>query len=141
MAILEDFPVNIRIKLAALWTSVMFCYLYGDYFELYVPQKVEGLLTGQNILNTPTKLLAACIMLAAPALMIALSVLLKPASTRLLNLLLGLFFTGLMLVIAATSWSEWRMFYVLLALVESSLTATIVWLAWHWPSAKERVGA
>lgn len=30
---MEDVPV--RIKLAALWTSVMFCYIYADYFEMY----------------------------------------------------------------------------------------------------------
>lgn len=27
---LDDVPVPIKIKLAALWTSVMFCYVYGD---------------------------------------------------------------------------------------------------------------
>ncbi len=36
---LEDFKVNVKIMLSALWTSVMFCYIYGDYFELYVPKK------------------------------------------------------------------------------------------------------
>jgi len=33
----EDIKVNIKIKLSALWASVTLCYLYGDYFELYVP--------------------------------------------------------------------------------------------------------
>jgi hypothetical protein len=31
----------------------MFLYIYGDYFELYVPGKVEGLISGENLLNTP----------------------------------------------------------------------------------------
>ena len=35
---LEDFKVNVKIKLSVLWTSVMFCYIYEDYFELYVPK-------------------------------------------------------------------------------------------------------
>lgn len=35
----EDVPVNIKIKLSALWTAVTLCYLYGDFFELYVPKK------------------------------------------------------------------------------------------------------
>lgn len=56
---LEDFKINIRIKLSALWTSVMFCYIYGDYFELYVPEKVQGLLNGHNMLDTPIKLFTA----------------------------------------------------------------------------------
>jgi hypothetical protein len=37
----EDIKVNIKIKLSALWTSVTLCYLYGDYFELYVPKKTH----------------------------------------------------------------------------------------------------
>ena len=48
---LEDTKVNIKIKLSALWASVTLCYLYGDYFELYVPRKVEGLINGENLLN------------------------------------------------------------------------------------------
>lgn len=40
---LEDFKINVKIKLSALWTSATLCYLYGDYFELYVPEKVEVL--------------------------------------------------------------------------------------------------
>ena len=67
---LEDYKINIRIKLSALWTAVMFCYIYGDYFELYVPKKVEELLNGQNMLDSPIKLLITTIILAIPALMI-----------------------------------------------------------------------
>ena len=32
-AIYEDTKVPARCKLAAMWTCVMFCYVYGDYFE------------------------------------------------------------------------------------------------------------
>jgi len=46
---MEDFEVNVKIKLAALWTVATFCYLYGDYFELYTPGKVESLISGENI--------------------------------------------------------------------------------------------
>ena len=66
----EDFTVNTRLKLTALWTSVMFCYLYGDYFELYVPQKLEGMINGNNLLDSPIKLLVAACLLTIPALMI-----------------------------------------------------------------------
>lgn len=128
----EDFKVNTRIVLSALWTSVMFCYIYGDYFELYVPKKTEGLLNGQNLLDTPLKLLLATVMLTLPALLIFLSLLLKPRLARLLNIIFGIFFTLLMLLIAAGSLTEWRAFYVFLALVESCITATIVWKAWTW---------
>ncbi len=129
---LEDFKVNTKIKLSGLWTSLMFCYIYGDYFELYVPKKVEGLLNGQNLLDSPSKLFAATFMLTIPALMIFLSLMLKPKINRLLNLILGIFFTGLMLLIAFTSITEWLTFYVFLAIIESAISLIIVQQAWTW---------
>jgi hypothetical protein len=29
---LEDIKVHTKIKISALWASVMFCYIYRDYF-------------------------------------------------------------------------------------------------------------
>jgi Family of unknown function (DUF6326) len=134
---LEDFKINIKIKLSALWTGVTLCYLYGDYFELYVPNKVQGLLNGMNLLDTPMKLFAASVLLAIPASMVFLSVILKPSINRVLNIVFGLFFTAIMLLIAVTSLTPWRTFYVFLALVESGITSAIVWYAWKWPRATE----
>ena len=34
---LHDPPVPVRAKLAAAWTSLMFLYIYLDYFALYKP--------------------------------------------------------------------------------------------------------
>jgi Family of unknown function (DUF6326) len=129
----EDIKVNIKIKLSALWTSVTLCYLYGDYFELYTPKKVEDLISGDNLLNSPTNLFAASVLLAIPAVMVGLSVLLKPSINRWLNIIFGLFYTGIMLLIAATSLEAWRAFYVFLAILESIITSLIVWYAWTWP--------
>ena len=130
---LENQKVNIKIKLSALWTSVMFCYVYGDYFELYTPEKVDDLLNGANILDSPTKLLIASIVLAIPALMIAFSILLKPKINRLLNIVFGILFTLMMLLIAYSSLTAWYSFYVFLAILESIITALIVYYAWTWP--------
>jgi len=133
----EDIKLNIKTRLSALWASVTLCYLYGDYFELYVPQKAQGLVNGVNLLNSPAKLLAASILMAIPALMVFLSLVLKPKINRLFNIVLGIFFTALMVLIALTSLSAWRMFYVFLALVESVLTVIIVYSAWYWPAQKQ----
>lgn len=136
----ENFKVNVRLKLSALWTSLMCCYFYGDYFELYVPKKVEGLISGNNMLDTPVNLLAATVMLTLPALMIFLSLVLKPRICRVLNIILGLFFTLLMLLIAVSSLTEWRMFYVFLAIVESIITSVVIWYAWKWPKVASTAG-
>ncbi len=133
----EDIKVNIKIKLSVLWTSVTLCYLYGDYFELYVPQKTQGLVNGVNLLDSPFKLFAASILLAIPALMVFLSIILKPTINRQLNIVLGIFYTALMVLIALTSIIPWRTFYVFLAIVESCITALVVFYAWKWAKSKE----
>jgi len=134
---LEEVKVNIKIKLSALWTSVTFFYIYGDYFELYVPGKVQGIINGNSMLDNPIKLFAASLLLAIPALMVCLSVILKPSVNRRLNLIAGIFFTAVMLLIAITSFSEWRFFYVFYAIVESILTSIIVVIAWNWKKIKK----
>ncbi len=134
---LEDFKINVRLKLSALWTSVTLCYLYGDYFGLYLPKKVEGLINGDNNLDSPTKLFIAAFLLMIPALMVFLSVILKPFLNRVLNIFLGIFFTLFVALVGASSISVWRSFYVFYAVVEICLTSLIVWYAWRW----ERVEA
>lgn len=129
----EDFKINVKLVLSALWSSVMFLYIYGDYFELYVPEKVEGLLNGQNILNTPYKLLFATIVLTLPSLMIFLSLTMKPKWNRGLNISIGVFLTLFTLFAGVSSFTEWRIFYVMLSFLESILTSIVVWKAWYWP--------
>ena len=129
---LENPKVNIKIKLAALWTSVTLCYLYGDYFELYTPDKVNSLITGENNLDSPTKLLIASIILAISSVMVAASIILKPKLNRILNIIFGTLFTLMMIIIGVYSTNEWYLFYVFLAFLESIITALIVWYAWKW---------
>lgn len=133
---LEDYKINIRLKLSALWTAVMFCYIYGDYFELYVPQKVEGLLNGQNMLDTPMKLFVTTIILTVPALMIFLSLILNPKLTKWLNIGVGIFFTLFTLLVGILSLTEWRAFYVFLSFLESIITTVVVLKAWNWTKLK-----
>ena len=134
---LENLKVNIKIKLSALWASVTFFYIYGDYFELYVPNKVQGIINGSSMLDNPVKLFAASVLLAVPSLMVCLSVILKAKMNRMLNLIVGFFFTALMLLIAVTSLSEWRVFYVFYAIIESILTSIIVRFAWKWTKIRK----
>ena len=130
----EQIPV--KIKLAALWTAVMFCYVYGDYFELYVPHKVQGLITGDNMLDSPVKVFVASIVAILPGLMICGAVFLRAKPNRMLNLVLGTAYTALMLLVGSLSLSTWRTFYVFLSLLESVLTAIFVWQAWHWKQSE-----
>lgn len=130
---LENPKINIKIKLAALWTSALFCYIYGDYFQLYTPDKVNSLISGDNTLDSPVTLLIASIVMAIPSVMIAGSILLKPGLNRILNIVFGTLFTIMMVAIGIYSTHEWYLFYVFLAFLESIITALIVWHAWKWP--------
>ncbi|WP_425392500.1 DUF6326 family protein [Ekhidna sp.] len=130
---LDNPKINIKIKLSALWASLVFCFLYGDYFELYTPGKVESLLTGDNVLDSPSKLLIASVILVIPSLMVALSVLLNPKLNRILNISFGMLFTLMMLLIGINSMTPWYSFYVFLAFLESLITIYIIYLSWKWP--------
>jgi hypothetical protein len=65
--------------------------------------------------------------------MVCLSIILKPTINKWSNIVFGIFFTAIMLLIATTSLTPWRTFYVFLAIVESIITSLIVWYAWRWP--------
>ncbi len=132
---LEDIPVPVKLKLAALWTSVMFLYIYADYFGLYVPGALQKMLDGQMPpLGAVTQgvLLGTSLMLAIPALMIFLSVALKPGLSRWLNIVFGVVYT---LIICITMWN-WQ-FYILYGVLEIGLTGLVVWYAWKWPRTLE----
>ena len=83
---LEDFKINVKFKLSALWTAVMFCYIYGDYFSLYVPKKIEGFINGDTMLDSPQKLFAASVLMVIPSLMVFLSLVSKPKINKWLKM-------------------------------------------------------
>ena len=135
----EDFKINIKIKLSALWVSVMFCYIYGDYFSLYVPKQIERFMNGDTLLTSPIKLFAASLLMAIPALMVFLSISLKPKISRWLNIIFGIIYTAVMLLIAITSIAPWWTFSVFLSIVEIVITSSIVWYAWKWPKQTQLI--
>ncbi len=135
---LEDFKINVKFKLSALWASVMFCYIYGDYFALYPPHQIQELISGKTRLDEPLKLFAASILMTIPSLMIFLSLALKASVNRLLNIIFGVIFTAIMVLIAISSTGSWWTFYIFLAIVESIVTLLIVWYAWNWPKENQR---
>lgn len=139
MTAFEDFRINIKLRLAALWTSLMFCYVYGDFFSLFVPGRIQRLMDGNSGAGqtTPVMLLVYAVLLATPALMIFLSVALKARVNRLLNIIMGSFFTLVMILVTATSLGEWMLFYTFLGIVEIILTCIIVWQAVKWPTVKQ----
>lgn len=130
-ATLHDFPVNVKLILTGLWTSVMFLYIYADYFGLYIPGALQNMLAGKMGPLGPTTqgiLLGTSVMMAIPSVMIFLSLVLKPGLNRWLNIIFGTLYTVIILI---TMWS-W-MFYIFFGVIEVTLTLLVVWYAWTWP--------
>jgi hypothetical protein len=128
---LVDIKLHVRFKLSALWTALMFCYIYGDYFGLYVPGKLQGMLGGKGPVGpvSESTLVGTALLLAVPGLMVFLSLLLPPRLCRWLNIGLGLFYTAIMLLTMPGAW--W--FYIVLGVIEVALSLLIVAMAWRWP--------
>jgi hypothetical protein len=127
---LDDIKVHVKIKISALWASVMFCYIYGDYFGLYKPGTLQDMLSEKTgFLGTQGGLLGTSAMMAIPSAMVFLSLVLKPRLNRWLNIILGALYTVIILITMPGAWE----FYVFLGVIEIVLTALIVWYAWKWP--------
>jgi hypothetical protein len=128
---LDDLKVHVKLKLSTLWAAVMFCYIYGDYFGLYVPGQLKGMLAGEGPIGPTSQctLLATSLLLAVPGVMVFLSVVLPPVLSRWLNIVLGLLYTA---VVVATMPGAWN-FYILMSVIEVILQLLIVWYAWKWP--------
>jgi hypothetical protein len=97
---LADVPVSVRIKLSALWASVMFCYVYGDFFGLFRPGKLATMLAGQTPVGPTTQgvLLAFAVVMAIPSVMVFLSLVLQPIFARWANIILGLIYSVIIVI-------------------------------------------
>ena len=128
---LDDIKVHVKLKLSSLWAALMFCFVYGDYFGLYVPGKLKGMLEGAGPIGPVSQgtLVATSILLALPGVMVFLSLVLPPKLDRWLNIALGAFYIAIMLLPMPGAWT----FYILLGAIEIALMALIVWYAWRWP--------
>lgn len=132
---LQDTTIDIKIQLSLIWTALLFCYIYCDYFDLYAPDKLKDMIALNSMLDSSWKLLAAAILMAVPSLMICLSVLLDAKINRILNIGVGVFFVLLLAMILFSLDLQWYKFYVLFALIEIVLAAIIVYKAYYWPKS------
>lgn len=130
--LLEDIKVSLKVKLATLWASFMFLYIYVDYFGLYMPGKTEDILKGKVYVFDITQgfLLAALTSVTIPALMIFLSVTLSAKVNRLANIIIATVYIPYTLFnLAGETW----MHMVFGAVVEVVLLCLIIRYAWKWP--------
>jgi hypothetical protein len=131
--IFEDVKINVKVKLSALWVTLMFFYLYADVLTFYQPGALEEIITGKiaGIQINQAFSLTAAIVMAIPSVMVFLSLTLKAKANRWTNIISGIYsavvlLTANLLVPGVT----YGIFY---GIVEAVLIALIIWYAWKWP--------
>jgi hypothetical protein len=132
---LDNPPIPVQAKLAAAWTSVMFVYIYVDYFHLYKPGAINDILAGvvYEFDISPTLLTIFAVSMAIPALMVMLSMTLPARVNRATNLVVALLYIPFTMFNAAGESWDWAFFYGLTIGVEVLLLAFILRSAWTWP--------
>ena len=125
---------DVKIKLAGLWVAAMFCYLYADVLAFFVPGHLAEILTGEigGIPIDDFFLLASAGIMIPPIVMIFLSLVLKEKTNRRLNTIVGIVYTLIGVCMAVMAVIPFSPGYLVYGIVESTLTALIIWNAWTW---------
>ena len=133
---LQDMKVNVKIKLAALWASLMFIYIYVDFYSLYKPGVIEDILKGivWQFEITQGWAMGAMVLMAIPALMIFLSVLLNAKLNRWINIIVGILY---IIVAVGNVIGETWFYYIFGTVIEFVILFLVVWFAWKWPTTED----
>ncbi len=131
---LEDIEVNVKLKLAGLWITLMFVYLYVDYIGLFKPGVIEGILVGKIWVLEITQVwaLTALVMMTIPSLMVFLSLALPAKANRWTNLIVAILFV-VVSIGNAVGEETWVYYHIYAVVVEVVLLALVIWFAWKWP--------
>jgi hypothetical protein len=132
---LEPLGVNARVKISALWVSMLFVFLYVDLFSLYRPDvradleagELGGFTVGQGFLLGITGYVVI------PSLMVFGSLVLPPRACRVANI--GLASLYALTIIAGAVDERSQAYYVVGSVLEVALLVGIVYYAWRWPRA------
>ena len=135
----QDYWINPRIKISALWTTMLFIFVCVDLFSLYRSDvradieagKIAAFTIGQGYL------LGVMIYVLVPSLMVFLSLVLPVRITRTANIVVAVVYA---LTVAGSAIGEWS-YFILGSLAEAVLLAGVVYYAWTWPKATDAVAA
>jgi len=111
----------------------MFCYTYADILGFYAPVNLEELISGEiaGIQMTQGLLVGSAILMLVPSVMVFLSLVLKAKANRLVNIIVGIVYLG---VLGSTFFTGRNPgYYLLFATVKALLLILVIWFAWKWP--------
>ena len=134
---------DVKIRLAVLWLFTAVA-LVGEGMLLIAPGVIEKVISGEFYegMDPTGMLLLGAIINVVPLVMAFLSVTLKDSTNRWVNIIVGIFFTGILLFdligyIAAPLGEGTVPFYIVLGGSTVVASALIVWYAWKWPKQKD----
>ena len=130
---LEDVKVNVKLKLAALWASVMFVYVYVDVIGFYKPGAIEDILAGVvwEFEITQTWALGALALMTIPSLMVFLSLALPARANRWTTIVVASLYV--VVSIGNAIGGDWIFYLSFAVIVEVALLSLALWYAWTWP--------
>ena len=130
---LEDIKINVKIKLSALWVTLMLFYIYADILGFYSPGVIEKVVSGEigGMQITVIFLFSMAVRMAIPSVMVFLSLALKAKANRVINIIVGL--VSFIALVATFFVGELSVRYIFQAAIEGVLMVWIVWNAWKWP--------
>jgi hypothetical protein len=128
---------NMRAKLSALWTFLMFNMVFADIFTFIYPgfmkQIVDGAVAdGTQI--TPVFLLVAAIVTEISIAMVFLSRFLNYRVNRRVNIV-----GGIVTILWVVGGGSTMLHYIFFATVECVCALVIIWMAWNWRGIENQV--
>jgi hypothetical protein len=138
-ATLDPSRVNVRIKIAGLWTAMMLVFAYVDLFSLYRADVRADLEAGQLSAFTvgPGFLLGVTAYVAIPSAMVFLSLVLPARVARVATIVLA---TAYLVTVVAGAVGESAPYYLLGSVLEVAALAALVGYAWTWPKVASPTG-
>lgn len=127
-------PIDVRIRMAALWATTMMIFAYVDLVSLFRPDFRAALDQGKVFVFDVGQpfLLGATIYVIIPSLMIYLSLVMP----RRLNRIVSISLAGIYAItIIGGAIGEWN-YYVLGSAVEFVLLALVIHHSWTWRADK-----
>ena len=132
--VLDETAVGVRVKIAGLWTSLLFVFAYVDIFGLLRADVVKDVLAGKVQVFTvdQTFLFLTTLYVTIPSVMIFLSLVLAPKLNRWVNIMIALFYA---VTIAGSCIDETWNYFLFGSAVEIVLLGIVVWYAWQYPKS------
>ena len=128
---------DVRLILLALWAAVDFCLVFAAILGNHKPGHLKGMIAGEvdGIKTTQEVLVGNAIMMVIPSIMVFLSLTLPYPIIQWANIILGIFFIGVVFITLAYYLTHniqtWAYYYVFV-ITETVFYGLIVWYAWMW---------